>query len=110
MHAVSETGNRPRRAPQALGSVIPGVLAELGLDGASAAVELLRVWPEVLGEELRPHCAAEGLRRGVVHASVRDSGWMQRIQMEKPRILEGLQRALGAETVQELRLRIARGP
>jgi predicted nucleic acid-binding Zn ribbon protein len=46
------------------------------------------------------------LRRGVVHAHVRDSAWMQRMQMEKPRILAAFAKLLGAPEVTDLRLRV----
>jgi predicted nucleic acid-binding Zn ribbon protein len=106
---VKESGRPPRREPEALSALIPGVLAEMGLDQASLGIELLRVWSSALGEELSPHCSAEGIRRGVVHASVRDSAWMQRIQLEKPRILARLREALGPEAALDLRLHIGRG-
>jgi predicted nucleic acid-binding Zn ribbon protein len=100
-------GDRRDRAAL-LADLIPSVLAEVGLDQASLVLQLLRVWPEVLGPELTPHCSAEGIRRGVVHAAVSDSAWMQRIQLEKPRILSALQAALGSEEALELRLHIGR--
>ena len=86
---------------------MPRVLEELGLDQASQGAQLLRVWDSVLGPGLAPHCRPEGVRKGVVHARVRDSAWMQRIQMEKPRILKGLREGLGD---QELRFRMRVGP
>ncbi len=96
------------KQPLSLGELIPTVLAEVGLDRASLAIELLRVWPEAVGPELSPHCSAEGIRRGVVQAAVSDSAWMQRIQLEKPRILARLQAALGPANAVDLRLHIAR--
>jgi len=103
-----DSAARPVRKAESLETLIPSVLSEIGLDPASAALQLLRVWAEALGEELAPHCSAEGIRRGVVHASVVDSAWMQRVQLEKPRILAALRSALGAEEVGDLRLHIGR--
>jgi predicted nucleic acid-binding Zn ribbon protein len=105
---MSKPDDPSRSTPQTLGSLIPAVLAEVGLDRASLALELLRVWAEAVGPEFAPHCSAEGIRRGVVQAAVSDSAWMQRIQLEKPRILTRLQTALGETNALDLRLHIAR--
>lgn len=99
--------DRPRGRPKPLGEVLPGVLRDLGLDRASTALRLLEVWDAALGPEIAPHCRLDGVRHGVLYANVRDSAWMQRLQLEKPRILERLTRALGSPPAQELRFRVS---
>ena len=79
---MAQGGDRTKDRAASLADLIPSVLAEVGLDQASLALQLLRVWPDAVGPELAPHCSAEGIRRGVVHAAVSDSAWMQRIQLE----------------------------
>lgn len=96
-----------KREPQALSDLVPRVLRELGLGSTSDAVRLARAWDEAAGPELAPHCRPQGARRGVVFATVPDSAWMQRIQLEKPRILARLRAELGMEIARELRVRIA---
>ncbi len=78
----------------------------MGLSETSDAVQLLRAWDGALGPELAPHTRCEGLRRGVVHAQVRDSAWMQRVQMEKPRILAALAERVDPIELRDLRLRL----
>ena len=95
-----------RSNPEAISELLPKVLAEMGLGETSDAVQLLRAWDGALGPELAPHTMCEGLRRGVVHAQVRDSAWMQRVQMEKPRIMAALAERLGAIELRDLRLRL----
>ena len=95
-----------RREPEAIGSLIPKLLEEIGLDEAGDGVRLLKIWDEALGPELAPHCRPEGIRRGVIRARVRDSSWMQRLQMEKPRVLAALRAELGDAANGDLRLRI----
>lgn len=92
--------------PESVADLLPRVLDELGLDATSKAVRLLRGWDEAVGPDLAPHTSCQGLRRGVVHAHVRDSAWMQRMQMEKPRILAAFAKLLGAPEVTDLRLRV----
>jgi len=91
---------------ETLRTLIPEVLGDLGLDGTVEALRLLEVWDGALGPELAPRCRPDGVRRGVLHARVEDSAWMQRLQLEKPAILERLEAALGRPVARDLRLRI----
>lgn len=106
---MAKHGLPPRKGrPEGVGDLISGVLEDLGLDETSASVRLLKVWDRALGPKLAPHCRPEGMRRGVVRADVRDSAWMQRLQLEKPRILEALKRELGDAAPTDLRLRVGK--
>ena len=95
-----------RSQPQQLGSLIPLVLQELGLDAASVHARLLEAWDDCLGSELAPHCRPDGLARGVMRGRVRDSAWMQRVQLEKPEILARVRQRLGDDAPTDLRLRV----
>jgi predicted nucleic acid-binding Zn ribbon protein len=98
---------RPKRDPQALADLVPRVLQEIGLGGASDPARLVRAWDDAVGPELARHCRPQGARKGVVFATVPDSAWMQRFQLEKPRILARLRAELGSDVARELRARIA---
>lgn len=89
-----------------MGELLPQVLEELGLGATSLAMRLRGVWDDALGPQLAPHCRPEGIRSGVILARVRDSGWMQRLHMEKPLILDRLEKALGEPIGRDLRLRV----
>lgn len=86
--------------------MLASVMKEVGLDPGATGVKLIRSWDRVLGERFSPHCRPEGLQHGVVLARVRDSGWMQRLQLETPRILAGLREATGEPALRDLRLRV----
>ena len=98
-------GRRKGGPPEAVAELLPSVLDDVGLGATSDAVRLVRVWDEALGELFAANCRPEGLRNGVVVARVRDSAWMQRIQLEKPRILKRLTEALD-EPPHDIRLLI----
>jgi predicted nucleic acid-binding Zn ribbon protein len=95
---------------ESIGELLPELLTDLGLDETAIGVRVLRAWDRALGPELAPHCRPEGVRRGEVLGLVRDSAWMQRIQLEKPGILARLRAELGEAAVQSLRLRIGQFP
>jgi predicted nucleic acid-binding Zn ribbon protein len=96
-----------RRGPtESLAALLPKLLDEVGLGATAKAVQVIRAWDEALGPEFRSHCRPDGVRNGVIHARVRDSAWMQRLQLEKPRIFARLRGLLGDAAPSELRLRI----
>jgi predicted nucleic acid-binding Zn ribbon protein len=97
---------RRRGAAESLAALLPKLLDEVGLGATAQAVQVIRAWDEALGAEFRAHCRPDGVRNGVIHARVRDSAWMQRIQLEKPRIFARLRAILGESAPRELRLRI----
>ncbi len=95
------------RPPEKLGLLIPRVLDEVGLAPASIAMRIHQIWDETLGPPFVDHCRPDGVRNGVLLARVRDSAWMQRVQLEKPRILESLREELGKSAPHDLRFRVA---
>jgi predicted nucleic acid-binding Zn ribbon protein len=96
-----------RRGPtESLSALLPKLLEEVGLGPTKLALEVIHAWDEALGPEFKSHCRPDGVKNGVIHARVRDSAWMQRIQLEKPRIFARLRAKLGDHTPRELRLRI----
>lgn len=97
----------PRRGPaESLSDLLPRLLDEVGLGQTAQAVAVIRAWDEAVGPVFRAHCRPDGVKNGVVHARVRDSSWMQRVQLEKPRIFARLREQLGDTAPRELRLRI----
>jgi predicted nucleic acid-binding Zn ribbon protein len=102
----SHNRRRGRSRPETLGTLLPRMLTELGLDPASKGVRLLEVWDQALGSEFAPHCRPEGIRHGTLVARVPDSAWMQRLQLEKPKILARLERLLGEPAAEDLRFRV----
>jgi len=105
-HPERAAPGRRRGSSESLAALLPKLLDEVGLGATAQAVHVIRAWDEALGPEFRAHCRPDGVRNGVIHARVRDSAWMQRIQLEKPRIFARLRAILGDQTPRELRLRI----
>ncbi|MGH9889271.1 MAG: DUF721 domain-containing protein [bacterium] len=89
-----------------MADLLPRLLEEVGLGATAQAVQVIKAWDEALGPAFRVHCRPDGVRNGVIHARVRDSSWMQRLQLEKPRIFARLKELLGDEAPQDMRLRI----
>jgi predicted nucleic acid-binding Zn ribbon protein len=97
---------KKKRAPSLLGSLVPGVLAELGFDGTNAALRLSACWEEVVGPEVARHCRPALLRGRTLEVRVDSSVWSQELRLRGPAILAGLAERLGPEAPSDLRAHV----
>jgi len=97
---------RRNTPPESLADLLPRMLDEVGLGATAQAVQVIRAWDEAVGPTFQEHCRPDGVRNGVIHARVRDSSWMQALQLEKPTIFARLRELLGDSAPKDMRLRI----
>jgi predicted nucleic acid-binding Zn ribbon protein len=90
---------------EAIGSLVPRILGELGLDATARVVRIAERWPEAVGPEIARHCEPVALRGDVLEARVPSSVWRQQLQLRKPEILAALRRVLGDDAPSDLWLR-----
>jgi predicted nucleic acid-binding Zn ribbon protein len=104
------TARRRRSQPKAVGTLLGGVLDDLGLEAAAQAFRLGERWEEAVGPEVARHCQPVGIRGGVLEACVDSSVWCQQLQLRHEEILADLRRVLGDDAPRELRLRVGYTP
>ena len=92
--------------PESIADLLPRLLDEVGLGATAQAVAVIRAWDQAVGPVFALHCRPDGVRNGVIHARVRDSSWMQSLQLEKPAIFARLRELLGESAPRDMRLRI----
>ena len=97
---------RPRGQLETLGSLLPRVLDDLGLEGAQRVLRVVEHWEDAVGSEIARHCRPTALRNGVLEASVDSSVWCQQLQLRTPEILAALRRTLGDDAPSGLWLRV----
>jgi predicted nucleic acid-binding Zn ribbon protein len=95
---------RPRRDPRPLGTLVAGVLGDLGLDAAASIVRIAERWEAAVGPEVARHCRPSSLRGTTLEARVDTSVWCQQLQLQQREILAALRRELGDAAPSELRL------
>lgn len=100
---------RPKSQPTAVGEVLPGVLADLGLGEAATAARISEAWAAVVGAEAAAHSWPAALRAGVLDVEVDSSAWAQQIQLRRTALLAELAHRLEADAPRDLRLRLGRG-
>lgn len=97
---------RKRSEPEALGSLVPRVLGDLGLAGAARVLRLAECWEEAVGPEVARHCRPTALRNEVLEATVDSSAWCQQLQLRRPEMLAALRRVAGDDAPTDLWLRV----
>ena len=97
---------RPRRLPERVGSLVPGVLHDLGLDESARALRIQDGWERAVGAEVASHCRPVALRNGVLEAHADSSAWCQTLRLRAPELLAALARALGDDAPRALWLRL----
>ncbi len=100
------TRARKSRPPERVGSLVPRVLSDLGLDESARALRIQEGWADAVGVEVASHCQPVALRNGILEARVDSSAWCQALRLRAPELLDGLARALGDDAPRELWLRL----
>lgn len=85
---------------QAIRSVMPNVLASLGIERRCAETEILKVWNHLIDPNIVAHAQPTGLRKGTLFVSVDSSVWLNEIVRYRRReVLERLQHSFGKELI-----------
>ncbi len=100
-----ESGGKNHSRP--LASLVPGVLAELGLDQRRAEAEIVKVWNALMDPRVTAHAQPAGLHKGTLFVSVDSSVWLDEIVRYRRReILDRLRHSFGKETVKRVSFRV----
>ena len=100
---------RPSGPPERVGSLVPSVLRDLGLDESVRALRIQESWPGAVGTEVASHARPIALRNGALEVAVDSSAWCQTLRLRAPELLDGLARELGDDAPRSLWFRLA-GP
>lgn len=88
-------------------TVMPKVLAQLGLDRRRADAELVRVWNNLLDPQIVAHAQPVRLHKGTLFVNVDSSVWLSEIVRYRRReILSRLQSSFGSDLVTKISFRV----
>jgi predicted nucleic acid-binding Zn ribbon protein len=100
----------PARAARTKGTslaeLLPGVVAQMGLEQRVQQQMILEVWPKVVGPAIAKHAQPTQLHRGVLTISVANSVWLYELSRNhKETILEKLTQRLNPSPIKEIQFR-----
>jgi predicted nucleic acid-binding Zn ribbon protein len=98
---------RAKGEPEAIGTLVPRVLHELGFDVSARVVRVAERWEEAVGPEVASHCRPTALRADRLEVSVDSSVWCQQLQLRAPELLAALRRVLGDDAPSHLWFRVS---
>lgn len=92
--------------PRTVRELLTPLVAQLTASKRPSADEVAQVWRKLVGPRAARHSHPTSLRRGELLIAVDTSVWLWNLSLQRPRLLEGLQAAWGADTVTSIRLRM----
>jgi len=95
--------------PRPIAAILPALFEQLGLARTAEGWRAVSEWPAVAGTRIARHTRALSFRDGTLAVEVEGSAWMHELGFLKRELVRNLNRHLGAEIVQDVRLVPARG-
>jgi predicted nucleic acid-binding Zn ribbon protein len=74
--------------PAKIGGLLAGVLEQHGVRDQVRRMEVLELWPEIVGAELAKVTRAKGVEDTTLFVEVRSSAWLMELNMMKRDFLE----------------------
>ncbi len=91
------------KIPERLSATLQPILDRLDAEGHFGIVKLMKVWPDVVGETIARRTEIQSLKFHTAVVKVSGAMWIQELNLMKAQILARLSRALGDDTVREVR-------
>ncbi|MGI8879139.1 MAG: DUF721 domain-containing protein [Jatrophihabitans sp.] len=95
------------RDPQAAGTVLGGMLAEMGWQRPLTEARIFTDWAALVGDEIAAHSQPESLREGELRVSAQSTAWATQIRILSSRLVARLTAQLGPGVVKRV---IVSGP
>ena len=86
---------KAKSGPARLDGVLPGVLEKLGVSRQIKRMEVLELWPEIVGDQLAEVTRAKGVSDATLFVEVRNSAWLMELSMMREDFLERVNARLG---------------
>ena len=100
---IPEPGGPP---PRRVAASLESVTRNLTGDGGPALVDLIRRWPEAVGEHLAAHCKPVSLRAGVLTIAAAEAAWGGQVGWLEADLKRRLDDTLGRGAVTRIAVRV----
>ena len=89
-------------APEAIGSIVEAKLRELGYLAPCRELDVVRRWPEIVGEKIAGVSECSRVDNGVLYVRVSSASWRQEICYIKPHILETIKKETSCTSIRDI--------
>lgn len=97
---------RPKRKVEQLSTTIEKLLSSRGLASKLKEYRVFGHWGRAVGEVIALHAQPAAVRGKKLTVTVDSSAWMQQLSLLKPEIIGKVNRAMGADAVESITLRL----
>ena len=88
--------------PVKLGDMLAGVLEERGLKDQVRRMEVLELWPELVGDHVARVTRAKGVSEATLFVEVRTSAWLMELNMMKGEFLQSVNERLPETPIERI--------
>ena len=84
---LNEQHNRNHGQPRQVGGIVDRLLASLGLAEKHHGWDVVRRWPDIVGEHYARNSEAFRYADGIIYVAVENASWRQTMSMDREKIL-----------------------
>lgn len=91
------------RAPKHIGASLRTVIKDLGFEKKIDQVRIVRLWPEIVGENISNIAAAERVYEDILYVKVKSATWRTELLFQKRKILDRIDEKIGKNIIKDIR-------
>ncbi len=88
--------------PKLISNAITSVIQQLGIGGKLKELEVLEVWPKIVGEQIAKVTTAERIERGKLFIHVTRATWRNELVYLKKTLITKINTEMNREIVQDI--------
>lgn len=88
--------------PKLIGNAISSVIQQLGIGGKLKELEVLELWPNIVGEQIAKVTTAERIERGKLFIHVTRATWRNELVYLKKTLITKINTEMNREVVQDI--------
>jgi predicted nucleic acid-binding Zn ribbon protein len=91
------------RPPKHIGETLRFLVKDLGFEKKLHQVQIVQMWPQVVGENIAKISTADRVFEGVLYVKVKSMTWRTELLFQKRKILERIENKVGKNVINDIR-------
>jgi len=91
------------RPPKHIGESLKAWAKDMGFEKKLNQVQLVRMWPDIVGENIAKISHAERVFEGILYVKVHSMTWRTELQFQKQKIMQRIEKNVGKNIIKDIR-------
>ncbi|HTY09919.1 MAG TPA: DUF721 domain-containing protein [Bacteroidota bacterium] len=91
--------------PETLGTVIDGLMRQLGLQKKLQQYDIVPLWPSIVGEQIAGLTSVDRIDKDILIVKVSAAPWRTELTFRKKEILDKVHAAMNSDSIKDIRFR-----